>query len=76
MGNIIENNSLGVGLGGQAQPTLRFNTVRGNTEHGIAYFDDAGGVAERNTIEDNGFSGIMVEDQAQPTLRNNILNSN
>lgn len=70
------NDSTGIMIINQAQPTLEGNTITDNTEVGIAYFDDAGGVARQNKCSANGWNGIGVNEQARPTLERNVCANN
>ncbi len=70
----MERNSIGIAVGGQAQPTLEENVCVRNGL-GITYFAIFGGVARNNRCVDNDY-GIYVTRQAQPTLEDNICEGN
>jgi parallel beta-helix repeat protein len=70
----VENDNVGMLIVGQAQPTLEGNLCRDN-ELGIAYLDNAGGVARQNGCSGNG-NGIRVGDQTQPMLEGNVCRDN
>lgn len=75
VGNVCSDNEVaGIYIRDQAQPILEENSFSDN-EIGIAYSDDAGGVARQNQCMDNRF-GIFVGDQAQPTLEENACSDN
>jgi parallel beta-helix repeat protein len=75
VGTICSDNEVaGITIGGQAQPTLEENICSDN-EIGIAYVDDAGGVARQNQFTGNEL-GVFVIDQAQPTLEENVCSDN
>jgi len=70
------NDSTGIRVEDQAEPTLEENKAMNNTEVGIAYFDESGGVARRNECISNGFHGIGVGERARPTLEENMCTGN
>jgi len=67
----VENSSIGIWLADQAQVTLERNLCNDNELMGIAYQDDAGGLARQNACSGNKAAGIHVAGQAQPTLEDN-----
>jgi parallel beta-helix repeat protein len=80
-GSVRESRTEGNGLNGisvqdQSQPVLEDNIVSNNTEIGIVYGDEAGGVARQNECSGNGLYGIGVSGQAQPTLERNVCRDN
>lgn len=70
-----ENNSLGIAILSQAQPTLEANRCTTNRGGGIYYGDNAGGIARENECSRN-WGGILVAAQAQPTLEENVCMDN
>jgi parallel beta-helix repeat protein len=73
--NVCADNAIvGIGILDQAEPALEGNRCSGNVA-GIAYRDDAGGVARSNDCSENRW-GIFVTDGAEPTLEENTCSSN
>ncbi len=70
------NQSAGICVVHEAQPTLEKNIVRQNRGAGIAFAGNAKGIARGNTCEANGGSGIQIQDSAQPALESNTCGGN
>lgn len=70
----VGNYAAGILVEGQSQPTLEGNICTDNGA-GIAYFENAGGMARQNKCSRNG-EGISVNHHAQSTLEGNICTDN
>jgi len=66
----------GIKLAGKARPSIEGCTCRANGKVGIAWFDDAGGVARGNSCSSNGQYGLAVVDKAAPRLIGNVCADN
>jgi len=56
--------------------TLERNICSNNSQSGIAYWQNSGGLAKENNCLNNGLHGILVQDQAQPILERNTCTNN
>jgi len=72
----VENDTNGIRVVDQAQPTLVGNVCSDNTQIGIHYLEDAAGAARQNECLRNGRHGIAVRNQAHPTLEENTCTDN
>ncbi len=72
---VEDNQTVGIYVGGQAQPTLEWNLCLNNTGAGIAYRGRSGGAATRNECTGNRV-GISVDEQAKPALEWNLCADN
>jgi len=72
-----EDNGLhGFNLHDDSKLTLKRNTCSNNSQSGISYWQNSGGLAKENSCLNNGYHGIDVQDQAQPTLERNTCSNN
>ena len=72
-----EDNGLhGFNLRDDSNLTLERNTCSNNSQVGIAYWQNSGGLAKENSCLNNGYNGFEVADQAQPTLEGNTCQGN
>jgi parallel beta-helix repeat protein len=72
-----EDNGLhGFALHDDSKLSLERNTCSNNSQSGIAYFYNSGGLAKENNCLNNGYHGISVKGQAQPTLESNTCSNN
>ena len=70
----VGNYAAGILVEGQSQPTLEANICTDNGA-GIAYFENASGMARQNKCSRNG-EGISVNHHARPTLERNVCSDN
>jgi parallel beta-helix repeat protein len=71
-----DNGGCGFDLYEDSKLTLERNTCSNNSQVGIAYLHNSGGLAKENRCLNNGFNGISVAGQAQPTLERNTCSNN
>jgi parallel beta-helix repeat protein len=71
----VENDSFGILVDDQAEPTLEGNSCTDNELFGIAYSGEAGGAARHNTCLGSQ-GGIGVAGHAEPTLEKNVCTDN
>ncbi len=72
----VEENRLGIIIGGKSQIILQGNICNNNRRGGIVYSESAGGQANKNTFSYNGGNGIQVLGQARPSLEGNTCQNN
>jgi parallel beta-helix repeat protein len=70
---VHRNEGDGIAVHGNADVSLRNNTVSFNERRGISFSASAAGVVRDNIVEGNWLDGIGVFGEAAPTLENNTV---
>jgi parallel beta-helix repeat protein len=72
----VSGNRSGITLFGQSYATLQKNQIHDNQLTGLAFLEDASGIARENTLRANLWNGIVVGDNASARLERNLLENN